>query len=157
MSGDSCAAPQGVAWWTDGRHLPEYQRARFPAGYFNLGVAHGIAGVIPWLARANAQFPSACKEALLEGAVDFLIAHSRCLESAAMPGAVAPNVEPHPGLGLHGAMAILALLSRSCRLRGSLETTGGRPKLGALVGWPQAETRMRRGSSMPVFVMASPE
>jgi hypothetical protein len=34
--------------------LPEHQRRDAPHGYFNLGVAHGVAGVLPLLAGARA-------------------------------------------------------------------------------------------------------
>jgi hypothetical protein len=41
----------GMAWFTPAIGLPDWQRALCPEGYWNLGLAHGIAGVIAMLAR----------------------------------------------------------------------------------------------------------
>ncbi|MBA2540985.1 MAG: hypothetical protein H0V17_15200, partial [Deltaproteobacteria bacterium] len=41
----------GVAWFTRPEQLVEWQRAVAPEGYWNLGLAHGIPGVIGLLAR----------------------------------------------------------------------------------------------------------
>jgi lantibiotic biosynthesis protein len=45
----------GRAWHTRPEHLPEHQRVDAPEGYYNLGVAHGVAGLVPLLARAAAE------------------------------------------------------------------------------------------------------
>lgn len=42
----------GVAWKTDPSVLPAFTRAKYPNGYYNLGVAHGVPGVIGFLCRA---------------------------------------------------------------------------------------------------------
>lgn len=42
--------PEGCRWWTRPGLLPKWQRERCPKGYYNLGVAHGIAGVVGLLA-----------------------------------------------------------------------------------------------------------
>lgn len=44
-------APGGLAWHTPPNLLPEWQRQLAPEGYFNLGLAHGMPGVIGVLAR----------------------------------------------------------------------------------------------------------
>lgn len=44
---DAC----GVTWFTPPEHLPIWQRNICPQGYFNLGVAHGVPGVIGLLSR----------------------------------------------------------------------------------------------------------
>ena len=36
----------GLAWHTPADHLPAWQRARAPDGYWNLGMAHGMPGII---------------------------------------------------------------------------------------------------------------
>lgn len=41
----------GFAWHTDSRFLPAWQRAVAPRGYWNLGIAHGSAGVVALCAR----------------------------------------------------------------------------------------------------------
>jgi lantibiotic modifying enzyme len=63
----------GVAWHTSPDLLPPWQRLQAPEGYTNLGLAHGIPGVIAILARylaAGVDAPRA--RVLLEGAVDYL-------------------------------------------------------------------------------------
>jgi lantibiotic modifying enzyme len=43
--------PDGVTWWTPPEHLPPHQRELHPEGHVDLGLAHGVPGVIAFLAR----------------------------------------------------------------------------------------------------------
>jgi lantibiotic modifying enzyme len=43
--------PGGVAWHTPPQMLPDWQRELAPEGYFNLGLAHGMPGIVAVLAR----------------------------------------------------------------------------------------------------------
>jgi hypothetical protein len=43
---------------TDAAALPAWQRERAPASYYNLGVAHGIPGVIAFLAAHTTTVPA---------------------------------------------------------------------------------------------------
>ncbi|HUS66476.1 MAG TPA: lanthionine synthetase C family protein [Kofleriaceae bacterium] len=66
--------PDGV-WRTPAEHLPAHQRERAPAGLHDLGVAHGVAGAIAFLAgaiRAGVEVER-CRR-LLERAVPWLLA-----------------------------------------------------------------------------------
>ncbi|HET6345379.1 MAG TPA: lanthionine synthetase C family protein, partial [Myxococcota bacterium] len=45
---------EGTAWFTQPERLPEWQREIHPRGNYNLGVAHGLPGVLPILAGACA-------------------------------------------------------------------------------------------------------
>ncbi len=63
----------GLAWHTPPELLPPWQRLQAPEGYTNLGLAHGIPGVVAILARyvtAGVDAPRA--RLLLDGAVDYL-------------------------------------------------------------------------------------
>jgi lantibiotic modifying enzyme len=63
----------GLAWHTPPELLPEWQRLQAPEGYFNLGLAHGMPGVIAILARylaAGVDVPRT--RVLLDGAVTYL-------------------------------------------------------------------------------------
>jgi lantibiotic modifying enzyme len=67
----------GTTWLTNPGHLPEWQRAVAPNGYYNLGVAHGVPGVIALLGqvcRANIGGPRARQ--LLARSIDWLFARS---------------------------------------------------------------------------------
>jgi lantibiotic biosynthesis protein len=44
----------GVSWLTRPELLPEWQRALCPSGYYNLGLAHGVPGVIAFLGEVCA-------------------------------------------------------------------------------------------------------
>lgn len=67
--------PSGVAWHTPPHHLPGPQRMLAPAGYFNLGMAHGLPGVLYVLARARKRgFLDDRGMTSLEGAVSWLLA-----------------------------------------------------------------------------------
>lgn len=47
-------APGGVTWKTAPEHIPPTRNADAPDGYYDLGVAHGVAGVIALLSRVIA-------------------------------------------------------------------------------------------------------
>lgn len=64
---------RGLAWHTPPELLPPWQREQAPEGYTNLGLAHGIPGVVAILARyvtAGVDAPRA--RLLLDGAADYL-------------------------------------------------------------------------------------
>lgn len=74
---EACARPRGagLAWPTAPELLAPHQRAIAPRGYWNLGLAHGIAGVIALLAHyvtRDVEAPRARR--LLAGAVAFVTA-----------------------------------------------------------------------------------
>lgn len=87
----------GVFWWTPpsmrGPRLDRYQ----PGGV-DLGVAHGISGVIPFLARAHRLgIATQTTGALLDGAVRWLLAHMVGTASGpTVPYFVADGAEPGP-------------------------------------------------------------
>ena len=68
----------GVRWFTPPGFFNANQRERFPSGYYNLGMAHGTAGVIAFLAEvhANAHIAAVARQKcgrLLEQAIDWLL------------------------------------------------------------------------------------
>jgi hypothetical protein len=72
------STPDGITWHTDTKFLPEEQRRRTPSGYYNLGVAHGVPGVIHFLSQlATARIEERRARALLDPAVDWLFAQQR--------------------------------------------------------------------------------
>lgn len=65
--------PTGLAWHTPPDQLPDWQREIAPDGYYNLGLAHGIPGVVAILARyivAGVEVRRA--QTLLEGAIAYM-------------------------------------------------------------------------------------
>jgi hypothetical protein len=76
LAGTAEYRPEGITWWTNPAWLPPEARARFPRGYYNLGLAHGVPGVIALLGQACAAGVAAARaRPLLEGAVRWLLAH----------------------------------------------------------------------------------
>jgi hypothetical protein len=66
---------ESVTWWTDPAWLPAETRARCPRGYYNLGLAHGVPGVIALLGCAYAAGVALDRAwPLLDGAVRWLLA-----------------------------------------------------------------------------------
>lgn len=64
----------GIAWFTPPEQLVEWQREDAPHGYWNLGVAHGVPGVIALLARyVNTSVEPERSARLLDGAVAYLL------------------------------------------------------------------------------------
>jgi len=73
---EASAEPRGagLAWHTPAARLPAWQRTQAPDGYWNLGLAHGIAGIIAWCARCVAAgVEDARARALMNGAVSYLL------------------------------------------------------------------------------------
>jgi lantibiotic modifying enzyme len=73
----------GITWFTSPDLLPDWQRELCPNGYYNLGVAHGMPGVIAFLAQVYAlderklrgfRKVRAKTRPLLQGAVTWLLA-----------------------------------------------------------------------------------
>ena len=65
---------EGVAWFTRPDLLPEWQRELCPNGYYNLGLAHGVPGVIALLGGACAAGVAVERaRPLLDGAVTWLL------------------------------------------------------------------------------------
>jgi hypothetical protein len=94
------AVPQevGLAWPTAEWNQVPKELQRFPHGMINLGVAHGVPGVLPVLAQAAAM--GAAPEsapALLRGAVAWLLSRSLPAgRDSVFPDAWGPGVELHP-------------------------------------------------------------
>jgi hypothetical protein len=85
------ARPQevGVAWFSSPALLPAHQRERYPAGLYDLGVAHGVPGVIAFLAAVcRAGYATARIHSLLRGAVEWLLAQYPPGAPAAFPAVV---------------------------------------------------------------------
>jgi lantibiotic modifying enzyme len=86
--------PEGLSWFTSADELAGETRDFFSEGNENLGVAHGVPGVIAVLARIEAAGVAAAKAgALLRGAVGWLLAQKMTGRDSIFPTAVAPNVE----------------------------------------------------------------
>lgn len=97
---EELAVPQetGLAWPTADWLLYPHERQRFPNGMINLGVAHGVPGVLPVLAQALAvgAAPESAR-ALLRGAVEWLLARKLPAEGVSdFPDAWGPGAAPHP-------------------------------------------------------------
>jgi hypothetical protein len=67
--------PGGVTWWTNPAWLPDEMRDKFPHGYYNTGLAHGLPGVIALLGCAcTAGVAEDRARPLLDDAVRWLLA-----------------------------------------------------------------------------------
>jgi lantibiotic modifying enzyme len=83
-------SPAGCTWWTP-------PRPQFPQGCYNLGVAHGIPGVLGFLAEANRAGLTDPRIALYaEGSVHWLLAHRLRDGDSAFPAWIVPDSEPVP-------------------------------------------------------------
>jgi hypothetical protein len=64
---------RGSTWTTPPELLPLHQRRVAPNGYHNLGVAHGVPGLLAFLARAVRTSPAPKAERALEDGVRWLL------------------------------------------------------------------------------------
>jgi lantibiotic modifying enzyme len=114
--------PEGVAWFTRPEWLPSHHREMAPAGYYNLGVAHGIPGVIGLLAGIDAAGISQNRtRPLLDRAVGWLLAQPWDVEfGRCYPHFLFPGVEPHLSRDAwcYGDPGIAAILLLAARERG---------------------------------------
>jgi hypothetical protein len=112
--------PEGTAWFTSPRHLPPDARAEAPDGFFDLGVAHGVPGVVALLAAAEASGVAGdSARPLAEGAVSWLLAQ-RLPDGgqSAFPSRLLPGRDPAPArmawcYGDAGVAAALLLAARA--------------------------------------------
>jgi hypothetical protein len=74
LAGTAERQGEGTTWWTDPAWLSAQTRAEFPRGYYNLGLAHGVPGVIGFLGQVCAAGVAHDKaRPLLDGAVRWLM------------------------------------------------------------------------------------
>lgn len=113
---------QGTTWFTPPETLPSVSRQQTPLGCYNLGVAHGVPGVIPLLAdacRLGIRHDKA--RPLLEGAVRWLLQQSLGEQrGACYPTWLGPGIEPRPSrlAWCYGDPGIAATLLYAARALG---------------------------------------
>jgi len=127
--------PQGTTWHTAPELLPDWQRATFPRGYYNLGVAHGVPAVVAMLGATAAAVgrmgaagdPAAADLAerartLAEGASRWLLAQQLPPGSASRFGTTFSAETPPPQRSrlawCYGDPGIAAALLVTARARG---------------------------------------
>ncbi len=87
----------GARWLTEPRWIEARGKRQAPRGYHDLGVAHGIAGVVALLARLYASDVAAprCLQ-LLREAMSWLFSQRMDGEVSELPDIVIPDVQPRP-------------------------------------------------------------
>ena len=111
---------QGLTWFTQPHLVPSSQKDLAPNGYYNLGVAHGVPGVIGLLAGIVAQDIVTDRAAtLLEGAVAWLLAQRGSSNSEfgsfVVPGKEIPSCRLAWCYGDAGIAAVLLAAARAMR------------------------------------------
>jgi class I lanthipeptide synthase len=88
----------GITWHTPPELLPLWQRQTAPEGYYNLGVAHGVPGILAILATAiDAGVNEAEARRLLRGGVDWLLRQRMAHHpGGSFPAWVVPGAPTHP-------------------------------------------------------------
>lgn len=112
---------QGVRWFTAPEWLFPHQRERYPRGGYNLGVAHGVPGVIALLTRACCLGIRAERtRALLEGAVRWVLSE-QC--GGRFPAWIVPGVQAQPTrvAWCYGDPGVAAVLLSAARVLGNEE------------------------------------
>jgi hypothetical protein len=103
-----------VTWFTPPSLLSPYQLKSAPLGFYNAGMAHGLPGVIGFLARARPLAGGRADE-LLTGAVEWLLAQETDREPLRYPTWVTPDGNrPIPRLAwCYGDLGITCALFRA--------------------------------------------
>ncbi len=69
---------RGATWHTAPHLLATWQRDLYPCGYYNLGLAHGVPGVMAFLAQASVdEATSTMARPLLDDTVRWVLSHRR--------------------------------------------------------------------------------
>ncbi|MFN2543429.1 MAG: lanthionine synthetase C family protein [Actinomycetota bacterium] len=109
---------EGISWETDRMSIPEPWRDRYPPRFRNLGVAHGVPGVVGFLgaARGLGVAPERVSP-LLDGAVRWTLAHGTGEPGARFPLWDAPGEGPSPArsawcYGDPGVATVLCVAAR---------------------------------------------
>ncbi len=88
--------PDGIAWLTPPYLLPPHQLKECPGGYYNLGLAHGVPGVIALLGEACAAGVAYTKaRPLLDGAVAWLLRQKLTDAESTFSSWLVPGVKPN--------------------------------------------------------------
>lgn len=111
---------RGASWWTPPAELAPRIRRQFPGGAYNLGLAHGVPGVIALLGKA-AGVEQACSTTrpLLDDAVAWLLAQRLPADAGAdfasfgAPDVVAPPARSAWCYGDPGAASALRLAAQA--------------------------------------------
>ena len=110
----------GLTWWTSPEWMRSEMRARHPEGWFNLGVAHGVPGVVGVLGAACAHGVAVERaRPLLEGAVAWLLAQEAPGDMGGFPswmepgGARGPVARTAWCYGDPGVAAVLLAVARA--------------------------------------------
>lgn len=108
---------RGLAWRTRSEHLSPLQQERNPEGWYDLGVAHGVPGIVAFLAQACAAGveEKAARE-LLDGAVEWVL-EERAASTDGLPFWIPLDGDRHPArnawcYGDPGVAAVLLLAGR---------------------------------------------
>lgn len=109
----------GVTWWTGPQLLIEPTRSEHPGGYYNLGLAHGVPGVIALLGAICATgVAHELARPLLDGAVSWLLAQQLPVGERSCFGYwVGPAIAPAPSrlAWCYGDLGVAAALLAAAR------------------------------------------
>lgn len=109
----------GITWYTEPEWLMPWQRQDMPGGCYNLGVAHGVPGVLGFLAaarREGVQDPRL--ERLAEGAVRWVLGRRLPVEDRSVFSSfLVPGEEPVPArtAWCYGDLGVAAVLLSAAR------------------------------------------
>jgi lantibiotic modifying enzyme len=116
--------PEGITWWTNPDWLIPETRERHPRGYHDLGLAHGVPGVIALLGRACAAGVAEERaRPLLDGAVRWLMAQRISEGPAAYISIGERDIAPAPArlAWCYGDLGIALSLLGSARCVGEAD------------------------------------
>lgn len=115
----------GITWYTRPEWLTPWQREDSPEGCYNLGVAHGVPGVLGFLAAARREgFEDPRLARLAEGAVRWVLGRRLPVEDRSVfPAFLSPGEEPAPTrtAWCYGDLGVAAVLLSAARSFGRQE------------------------------------
>jgi lantibiotic modifying enzyme len=108
----------GLTWRTLTEWMPPHQRETLPGGCYNLGVAHGVPGVLGFLAAARREgFPDSRLPRLAEELVRWLLGRKLGRDDSVFPAVWVPDrpADPTRTAWCYGDPGIAAVLLSAAR------------------------------------------
>lgn len=135
----------GITWHSGPDLLPDWQRQQCPNGYYNLGVAHGIPGIIHFLSEVTATSIIDQRRScpLLDGAITWLMSQRRPAGSRSIFSSwIVPGEESSDSrlAWCYGDMGILSILLQAANRAGRDDWyTFANDLLDHCLAWPRDE------------------
>ncbi len=149
----------GLTWPTDVRFIPASLQNQYTSGYFNLGMAHGVPGVVSLLSRMHTEaMGKSGIEPIIEGAICWMLEQEEKRdEGPNYPCWIGQNGDRRNGryAWCYGDMCIIISLMSAARSLGNAEWENSALALARKISRESINGTAQRGTADPFFCHGS--